>query len=114
MKKKNIIIGLVSLVVLAGLITTICVIVHLNNTKLDRKLSKLATEYYEGEPKEYASDIISHLGYFMVSLNDLKGMDMDISLFEKYSCDLTDTYAKFTFEKDKSYKIETHLACQEK
>lgn len=112
MKKKNIVIGLISALLLIGLITAIGVMIHLNNTKLERNFSKLATEYYEGEPKQYASDIISRLGYFMVSLNDLKGMNMDISQFEEHSCDLTDTYGKFTFKNDDSYDIEVHLACE--
>lgn len=113
MKKKNIIIGIASASVLAILVIIVCVVIHFNSNTLEKSFSKLATEYYEGEPKTYASDIISQLGYFMVSLNDLKSMNMDISKFEEHSCDLTDTYAKLTFKDDDSYDVEVHLACQE-
>ncbi len=95
-----------------GFVITLGAVMHFHATKLERNFTKLAKEYYEGEPKEYASDIIDHLGYFMVSLNDLKGMNVDISDFEAKSCDLTDTYGKFTFKEDDSYEIEVHLACE--
>lgn len=108
MKKKNLIIGLVSILVLAGLIITF---VLLNSNKLEKKLTNLATEYYEGEAKTYGSDVISQLGYYMVKLSDLKNNDKDISLFEEHNCDLTETYAKLTFKDDKTYDVEVHLAC---
>ncbi len=113
MKKKKIIIGAASVIALVVLIIIIGYVVHLNNTKLERTFTKLATEYYEGEPKKYSSDIISRLGYFMVSLNDLKNFNKDVSLFEEHSCDLTDTYAKLTFKEDNSYDVEVHLACED-
>lgn len=110
--KKNIIIGVASTVVLVALITIIAFGFNSKENRMEKKLTQLATEFYEGEPKTYASDIITQLGYFMVNLSDMKNMDMDISLFERNSCDMADTYAKLTFKEDKSYDVEVHLNCE--
>lgn len=108
--KKTIIIGLASLLVLAGLIITI--VLFNNNNKLENRLTKLATDYFENNIKEIGSDKAYYMGYYMVVLNDLKSADKDISMFEKKSCDMTDTYAKLTFKEDKSYDVEVHLNCE--
>lgn len=107
--KKAMIIGLAGALVLASLIITMIV---LNNNKLENRLTKLATDYFETEVKELNSDKAYYMGYYMVVLDDLKNANRDISKFEEHSCNLTDTYAKLTFKEDKSYDIEVHLACE--
>lgn len=112
MKKKNIIIGLASVIALASLVFIMILVFSNNETKLEKNLSTWASEYYDKEIKEQASGYVNYLGYYVVTVNDLKGYGKDISMFEKKSCDTTDTYAKLTFKEDKSYDVEVHLNCE--
>lgn len=101
-----------SAVALAGVVILILFMVKSNS--LENRFSKLAVEYYEGEAKTYGSEIVEHLGYYMVKLDDLKNHDVDISKFEEKSCDLIETYAKVTLNKDSKtgYDVDVHLACE--
>ncbi len=112
MKKKNIIIGVASVIALAALIFIMILVFGNNEAKLEKKLSSLASEYYDKEIKEQASGYVNYLGYYVVTINDLKSYGEDISMYEKKSCDMTDTYAKLTFKEDESYDVEVHLNCE--
>ncbi len=113
--KKKIIIGLVSIVILASLIFIIVFIVNKkNDNNLEKKLSDMVVEYYEQEFVKIQPNFLKQWGEYTVDLDNLKGFNRDVSVFEEHNCDMTDTYVKLTYKDDSSYDIDVHLACEEK
>ena len=115
MKKISTIFGVVSIVVLIAIVLIVMFLTSdkAKERKLEKELTSLATEFYEDEIKgTFAEDYTSSLGYYIVSLDDMKNKEKDVSKFLDYSCDLNETYAKLVFKSDDSFEVETKLSCQ--
>lgn len=119
-KQTKIIIGLASVILLASLI--LIIVLQSSRKKeedkfseFEKKLSDIAVEYYEDEIEPYMAKTLSDkVGYYIVSLGDLKRAGKDVVDFENKSCDLEATSVKFNYTDGTNYELEVYLECENK
>lgn len=120
MKKstKIITIGLVSTVLLASLILIITVLLpkikkEENEIEVRDTLEKMTIDHYENHFLNVMPEYLETHSSLTITLDYLQSVKKDISLFEKYSCDYDNTYAKIIADgEDGEYKVEVTLDCK--
>lgn len=109
---KKIVIILAGILVLAGIILLVFFHLKGNTNKLENDFKSMAVKFYEAKIEPHVGKTLTQVGYYIVTLDELKNNQYDISEFEKKSCDMGSSYVTFTYNEEDSYDLEVTLNCE--